>query len=78
MLIPPKRYIPEERGMNLAEECSRLAMQIMTPIGFPGTSEKFRTLDHIPFVNHCLQALVKNVGILLANCPKLAGTSGAS
>ena len=35
--------------------------------GFPGTSEKFRTLDPYPFVNNHLQALAKNEGILLVN-----------
>ena len=31
-------------------------------VGFPGTSEKFRTLDCIAFVNNHLQALAKNEG----------------
>ena len=30
--------------------------------GFPGTAEKFRTLDRITFVNNHLQALAKNEG----------------
>ena len=43
-------------------EIAERVMRLVRHAGFLGTSEKFRTLDRISFVNNHLQALAKNEG----------------